>query len=94
MSYVLKDLPHHIVNTLLPLNEDWAEGLRFYCQTSNPLDPNLDFMARMWSYALVKGTLTGTQRESASLYLHTRHSELFTEYGIHPKFFPEWSSRS
>lgn len=89
MSYILKSLSKHALKALEPVDRSWQEGLRFYCQTSDPSDPNLNFMARMWSYALSKGELTGAARESALNYMSTRHVESKMAYDFFPENYPE-----
>lgn len=78
------------IKRIQPMDDTWDESLRYYCQTSDISDPNLQFMAKMWSYSLSKGPLTGTQKESAERYITARHHENFQVYGFIPKYFPEW----
>lgn len=60
----------------LPCDSTWQEALRFYCQTSEPDDPTLPFMASMWSYSIANGGLTGKQSVSANRYLEYRMKNL------------------
>lgn len=76
MSYLFSKLSEDALVELLPEYHAWPESLRFYCQTSSPNDPSLEFMASMWSYAIYNGSLTGKQAESAHKYLTARYKEL------------------
>lgn len=51
-----------------PQSNTWKEKLRFYCQASSPEDPNLDFMASMWSYVIRVGEPHGKQLEAVKKY--------------------------
>lgn len=51
-----------------PRRDSWSERLRFYCQAADPSDPNLAFMASMWSYTIKHGHLHGRQLEHVERY--------------------------
>lgn len=85
MSYLISTLSEETIDSLMPSTDDWSDALRFYCQTSSPRDPGLEFMASMWSYAIYNGCLTGKQADSAIKYLCARGDEL--PQSIKPRFF-------